>query len=331
MATNLSQVHRGYANLNDNLQMYFETMGDGEPVIFLHQSWWSSFEFEKVIPIVSRQYKVIAPDSLGFGYSPPAPWDWEFEQYCDSFIQFMDFLQISKANFVGQHTGAVIAADLAARYPERVDKLVLGGLPIYEEIIRQEKYRRRRLLGWNGMPYIKSLKPGDVIGYEVGILSKQEDGNHLLEMWQEQKRENPDSSLSGIHKATLANLLHYDKGGADAITILLNYDLEKTLPNVHAPALLIIGTRDCVKPPVFKTIHYAGSLMSGLVKYQAVYGAGIMGWLDYPEEHAQAVLEFLEEPDNYPGTTGYELELLSREKLFLDLENNESGVQSGEI
>ncbi len=48
MATNLTNVRRGYADLNGNLQMYFETMGDGEPVIFLHQSWWSSFEFEKV-------------------------------------------------------------------------------------------------------------------------------------------------------------------------------------------------------------------------------------------------------------------------------------------
>ena len=70
--------------------------------------------------------------------------------------------------------------------------------------------------------------------------------------------------------------------------------------------------------------------MSGLVKYQAVYGAGIMGWLDYPDEHAQAVLEFLKEPENYSGITGYELELLSREKLFLDLENNESGDRSAD-
>ncbi len=318
MATNLPNVKRGYADLNNDLQMYYETMGQGDPVIFIHQSWWSNFEFEKVIPLVAEKYQVFSPDSLGFGFSPAAPWEWEFQDYCDSFIQFMDALGIKKANFVGQHTGALVIADLAARYPERVDKIVLGGLAIYEEKIRKEKYNRRRKLGWNYGPYIKELKPGDVIGYEVGILQKKDDGSHLIDMWLEQKRENPDSRVDYIHRATLANMLHYEKGGADAITILLDYDLESTLPKVKAPALLIAGSRDCVKPPVFKTVTDAGTLMSGYVKYKVIYGAGIMGWLDYPDEHAASVLDFLANPERFQGTKGHELELAMKEVLFLE-------------
>ena len=37
----------------------------------------------------------------------------------------MDDLGIEKASFVGQHSGSLIMADLAARYPGRVDKLCL--------------------------------------------------------------------------------------------------------------------------------------------------------------------------------------------------------------
>lgn len=318
MATNLTEVRRGYADLKaSGLQMYYETMGKGKPVIFIHQSWWNNFEFEKVLPLVAKKYKVYSPDTLGFGFSPPAPWDWEFEQLCDSFIEFMDALGLEKASLVGQHTGSLVAADLAARYPERVDKLVLGGLAIYEERIRKEKYARRRMIGWNYGPYVKELKPGDVIGFEVGILQKKDDGTHLLDMWTEQKRENPDSKLEYIHRATMANMLHYDKGGADAITILLGYDLEATLPKVKVPSLLIAGSRDCVKPPVFKTITHAGSLMAGLVKYKVVYGAGIMGWLDYPIEHAEAVVGFLQDPEAFQSTAGHELDLAMREYLFV--------------
>ncbi|MEM3112294.1 MAG: alpha/beta hydrolase [Candidatus Anstonellales archaeon] len=317
MGTNLREVRRGYADLKDGLQMYYEMLGKGEPVIFIHQSWWNNFEFEKVIPLVAKKFQVFSPDTLGFGFSPPAPWDWEFRDFCDSFIQFMDALGIKKASFVGQHTGALIAADLAARYPKRVDKVVFGGLAIYEEKLRKEKYMRRRMLGWNWGPYVKSIKPGDVIGYEVGILQKKDDGTHLLEMWNEQKRENPDSKIEYVHRATLANMLHYDKGGADALTTLLAYDLEATLPKVKAPSLLIIGSRDCVKPPVFKPITYAGSLISGLVKYKVIYGAGIMGWLDFPEEHAEAVISFLEDPEKFEGTKGHELELAMQEYLFI--------------
>lgn len=317
MATNIPGIRRGYADLKDGLQMYYETMGEGDPVIFLHQSWWNNFEFEKVMPLVAEHYKIYAPDTLGFGFSPPAPWEWEFEEFCDSFIQFMDALGIEKASFIGQHTGSLVGAHLGAKYPERVDKLILGGLAIYDEKIRKEKYARRRMIGWNNGPYVKDLKPGDVIGFEVGVLQKQDDGSHLIEMWNEQKRENPDSKLEDVHKATMANILHYDKPGADAITVLLNYDLEATLPEVKAPTLLIAGSRDCVKPPIFKTITHAGSLMSGPVKYKVIYGAGIMGWLDCPADHAEAVLSYLADHESYEGTTGHELDLAMREYLFV--------------
>jgi hypothetical protein len=57
--------------------------------------------------------------------------------------------------------------------------------------------------------------------------------------------------------------------------------------------------------------------MSGLVKYKVVYGAGIMGWLDYPIEHAEAVVDFLQDPEAFQSTTGHELDLAMREYLFV--------------
>jgi len=106
MTTNLTEVKRGCADLKaSGFQMYYETMGKGKPVIFIYQSWWNNFEFEKVLPLVAKKYRVFFPDTLGFGFSPPAPWDWEFEQLCDSFIEFMDALSIDKASF-GPHSGA---------------------------------------------------------------------------------------------------------------------------------------------------------------------------------------------------------------------------------
>lgn len=59
-----------------------------------------------MIPLVAKKYRVYSPDTLGIGFSPPAPGDWEFEQLCDSFIEFMDALGIEKASLVGQQTGS---------------------------------------------------------------------------------------------------------------------------------------------------------------------------------------------------------------------------------
>lgn len=323
MATNLKQVKREYANLKrSGTQMYYETMGSGDPVIFVHQCWWNNFEFEGVIPMVAKQYTVYSPDSLGFGFSPAAPNWFEFTDFTDSFIDFMDDLGIEKASFVGQHSGSLIMADLAARYPERVDKLIFGGLAIYEDSLRKAKAARRDMIGGNKMPYTKSLRPGDLIGLESGLLQRKEDGSHFVEYWNEQYRENPDSKFEYIQRAAIANLLHYDKGGRDMINALLTFDLERVLPKVKQPSLQLVGDRDCVKPPLFKTIKEAADqLGSEINKIKIVEGGGIMLYLDYPFECAEAILSFLADPAAYKGTEGRELERAMKEYLVPDFDN----------
>lgn len=323
MATNLKQVKRGYANLKrSGTQMYYETMGSGDPVIFVHQCWWNNFEFEGVIPMVAKQYTVYSPDSLGFGFSPAAPNWFEFTDFTDSFIDFMDDLGIEKASFVGQHSGSLIMADLAARYPERVDKLIFGGLAIYEDSLRKAKAARRDMIGGNKMPYTKSLRPGDLIGLESGLLQRKEDGSHFVEYWNEQYRENPDSKFEYIQRAAIANLLHYDKGGRDMINALLTFDLERVLPKVKQPSLQLVGDRDCVKPPLFKTIKEAADqLGSEINKIKIVEGGGIMLYLDYPFECAEAILSFLADPAAYKDTEGRELERAMKEYLVPDFDS----------
>ena len=323
MATNLKQVKRGYANLKrSGTQMYYETMGSGDPVIFVHQCWWNNFEFEGVIPMVAKQYTVYSPDSLGFGLSPAAASWLEFTDFTESFIDFMDDLGIEKASFVGQHSGSLIMADLAARYPERVDKLIFGGLAIYEDSLRKAKAARRDMIGGNKMPYTKSLRPGDLIGLESGLLQRKEDGSHFVEYWNEQYRENPDSKFEYIQRAAIANLLHYDKGGRDMINALLTFDLERVLPKVKQPSLQLVGDRDCVKPPLFKTIKEAADqLGSEINKIKIVEGGGIMLYLDYPFECAEAILSFLADPAAYKGTEGRELERAMKEYLVPDFDN----------
>ena len=323
MATNLKQVKRGYANLKrSGTQMYYETMGSGDPVIFVHQCWWNNFEFEGVIPMVAKQYTVYSPDSLGFGFSPAAPNWFEFTDFTDSFIDFMDDLGIEKASFVGQHSGSLIMADLAARYPERVDKLIFGGLAIYEDSLRKAKAARRDMIGGNKMPYTKSLRPGDLIGLESGLLQRKEDGSHFVEYWNEQYRENPDSKFEYIQRAAIANLLHYDKGGRDMINALLTFDLERVLPKVKQPSLQLVGDRDCVKPPLFKTIKEAADqLGSEINKIKIVEGGGIMLYLDYPFDCAEAILSYLADPAAYKDTEGRELERAMKEYLVPDFDS----------
>ena len=322
MATNLKQVKRGFANLKrSGTQMYYETMGQGSPVVFIHQCWWNNFEYEGVLPLVAKEHTVYSPDSLGFGFSPAAPGWFEFTDFTDSFIDFMDDLGIAKASFVGQHSGSLVMADLASRYPERVDKLIFGGLAIYEDELRKSKAARRDMIGGNKMPYTKSLRPGDLIGLESGLLQRKEDGSHMVEYWLEQYRENSDSKFEYVQRATIANLLHYDKGGRDMINALLTYDLERVLPSITQPSLQLVGDRDCVKPPLFKTVKEAADMLSSKInKIKIVEGGGIMLFLDYAFECAEAINDFLRDPEAYEGTDSREVARAMKEYLVPDFD-----------
>ena len=178
------------------------------------------------------------------------------------------------------------------------------------------------MIGGNKMPYTKSLRPGDLIGLESGLLQRKEDGSHFVEYWNEQYRENPDSKFEYIQRAAIANLLHYDKGGRDMINALLTFDLERVLPKVKQPSLQLVGDRDCVKPPLFKTIKEAADqLGSEINKIKIVEGGGIMLYLDYPFECAEAILSFLADPAAYKGTEGRELERAMKEYLVPDFDS----------
>lgn len=120
-------MKRGYADTASG-QVHYETGGIGPPLFLLHQGPRSSREYWRLLPLLAPHFRCIAPDTLGFGNSDPAPTDVQFEDLARSIVQTMDALGIDKANVFGWHTGNKIATALAANWPDRVTRLVLCGM-----------------------------------------------------------------------------------------------------------------------------------------------------------------------------------------------------------
>jgi pimeloyl-ACP methyl ester carboxylesterase len=267
-------MKKAYADIPAG-QMFYWSEGQGAPLLLIHQSSFSSFEYENIIPILAKKFRVIAPDTLGYGYSDPAPLQWGFLDFVRSFVDFLDAVGIKKASIVGHHTGALIAAELGASYPDRVDKLVLSGCAVYEPELRKQKYAKQMALPPQG-----SLPPAA-------------DGSHSIGMWKKQQEENPDSPPDNVHRAMIANFLHYDKPGTgNAFTALLGYDIEPTLKHIRKPTLVLAGTKDVIKPPSFKPADTAARLIPG-ARFKWIEGGAILVAYEMPDAFAGAVLEFL--------------------------------------
>ncbi len=97
-------MKKGYVALPEG-QMHYRAEGEGEPLLLLHQAPLSGVEFEDIIPLLSRDFMVVAPDLPGHGQSDDLAREYGVEDYARSVVHLMDALGIKKTNLGGNHTG----------------------------------------------------------------------------------------------------------------------------------------------------------------------------------------------------------------------------------
>jgi 2-hydroxy-6-oxonona-2,4-dienedioate hydrolase len=115
-----------FTNVNGSMIRYLEDgPSDCKTLIFLHGIGASAERWSRVIPTLSRDYRVIAPDIIGFGYSDKPVVEYTMDFFIDFFESFLDNLGISEASIIGSSLGGHIATEFAIRFPHMVEKLVL--------------------------------------------------------------------------------------------------------------------------------------------------------------------------------------------------------------
>ena len=115
-----------FTNVNGSVIRYLEDgPSDCKTLILLHGIGASAERWSRVIPTLSRHYRVIAPDIIGFGYSDKPVVEYTMDFFIDFFESFLDNLGISEASIIGSSLGGHIATEFAIRFPHMVEKLVL--------------------------------------------------------------------------------------------------------------------------------------------------------------------------------------------------------------
>lgn len=115
----------------------YHDQGSGTPMLMLHGSGagvtgWANWRGQ--IPALAPQFRVIAPDLIGFGYTErPANFQYRFmDTWVDQVLALLDALKLDQAHIVGNSFGGSLALAVAVRAPKRVGRIVLmgsGGVP----------------------------------------------------------------------------------------------------------------------------------------------------------------------------------------------------------
>lgn len=120
------EMKSGYSEVN-GLNMYYEIYGEGKPMVLIHGGGSTiQSSFEKLIPLLSKNRKVIAVESQAHGRTNDRNADLSFEQDADDIATLLKNLNIDKADFLGFSNGGTTTLQIAIRHPEIIDKMILA-------------------------------------------------------------------------------------------------------------------------------------------------------------------------------------------------------------
>ena len=111
-----------YANVN-GIRMYYETYGEGKPLLLIHGNGDAIDSLRKQIIFFSQHFKVIVADSRGHGKSIDNGDSLTYDGIADDINVLLDQLHIDSAYIFGQSDGAIIGLIMAIRYPKKVKML----------------------------------------------------------------------------------------------------------------------------------------------------------------------------------------------------------------
>ena len=117
----------GHYLFTRGFKLYYETYGQGEPLLLLHGNGGSIASMANQIPFFSSHYKVIALDTRGHGKSKDLSDSLSFEQIVDDFNALLDTLHTGSCYVIGWSDGGIDALLLAIRHPDKVKKMAFTG------------------------------------------------------------------------------------------------------------------------------------------------------------------------------------------------------------
>jgi pimeloyl-ACP methyl ester carboxylesterase len=131
----LTSIHRIQA---DGVTVFYREAGpaDAPVVLLLHGFPTSSFQYRELIPRLADQYRVIAPDLPGFGFTEvPAArnYKYTFDALANTILAFTDALHLKRYALYIFDYGAPTGLRLAMARPERISAIISQNGNAYEE------------------------------------------------------------------------------------------------------------------------------------------------------------------------------------------------------
>ena len=231
----------------DGFNVFYRKAGDPQrpAILLLHGFPTSSHMFRNLIPELSKDYYLLAPDLPGFGFTDCPPRDrhaYTFSDFAATLGKFVEKLNLKKFALYCFDYGAPTGYRLALAYPDRISALIIQNGNAYDEGLREfwepiKKY-------WTD--------PSEANRKALHFLVESK-----ATRWQ---YENGVSDLSLLDPITwTVDQAGMDRAGNDEIQLDLFYDyrtnvslyprFQEFFQRYQPPTLIVWGKNDVIFPP----------------------------------------------------------------------------------
>jgi pimeloyl-ACP methyl ester carboxylesterase len=254
-------AREGLAPISDTHLWYWDTGGEGVPVVLLHPASGSGLIWGYQQPVLAKAgYRVIGYSRRSYYNSDPMAKDRPGIGSAD-LHGLIEFLGLKKFNVVASAAGGTIAADYALSHPDRLDGLVIADNSA-------------------------GVRDGEIAKAANNVRTKGFD-----DMPVEFRELGPSYRAANPEGARLwTELAHKAVTGGDFRQSVANEMTTAKLETLRVPTLLITGDADLITPPSIMRMvaqHVAGSEIS------IVAEAGHSVYWEQPDSFNRAVLGFL--------------------------------------
>jgi len=111
--------------VDGNRIRYLDSSSGRRPLVLIHGLGASAERWELVVPALSRHFRVVVPDLIGFGLSDKPLADYTPEFFADFLGRFFEDARISDPHLIGSSLGGQIAAEYCSRESPAVGRLIL--------------------------------------------------------------------------------------------------------------------------------------------------------------------------------------------------------------
>jgi 3-oxoadipate enol-lactonase len=267
-----------YATTSDNVKLYYEEVGQGTPILFVHEfaSDWRGWEPQ--LREFGKRHRCITYSARGYTPSdvPSDAGAYSYEHVMRDAVAVLDHLAIDKAHLIGLSMGGYTSLQVALNHPDRVRSMVLAGTGSGSE-------------RWYTADFHKhSQALGDTFAREGSAAVAKTYGmgaSRVPFLLKDPRGFDEFTQRLAEHDAKgSANTSRGFQGGRPSL-----YDFEGRIRRLETPALIVVGDEDdrCIEPSLYLKQTLPAS---GLVMFPKT---GHVVNLEEPELFNRVVGEFL--------------------------------------